>query len=146
MKRILKRIIRFLPNYLRLFVLRRCGYIIADKAYISPDIKISDLNKRKGNIIIGNRVSIGPGVILITDSSSNNSILTIKYPIVSGKIILEDDCWLSAGAIILPNVRIGKCSIVAAGAVVTTDVPPFTVYGGIPAKKIKSLNPQDFNT
>jgi len=57
-----------------------------------------------------------------------------------GKIIIQDDAWIGAGAIILPNVTIGKGAVVGAGAVVTKDVPPYTVVAGVPAKEIKKLD------
>lgn len=54
-------------------------------------------------------------------------------------IRIEDECWISVGAKILPGVTIGKGSTVAAGAVVTKDVEPYVVVGGVPAKVIKRL-------
>ncbi|MCW7079146.1 MAG: hypothetical protein OCU16_06440 [Candidatus Methanospirare jalkutatii] len=64
-----------------------------------------------------------------------------------GKVRIKHDAWIGTGAIILPNVTIGEFSIIGAGAVVTKDVPPYTVVAGIPAriiKKIKSIN-EDFS-
>ena len=55
-------------------------------------------------------------------------------------IVIEDDVWLGAGAIITDGVRVGKGAVVAAGAVVTKDVAPHTVVGGIPAKVIKTID------
>lgn len=143
-KKMLKIFYPYFPNKMRVELLRLCGYIVGSHVYISPDLKISDIGIRSKNLVIGNRVSIGPGVIIITDSSANYSKLTRIYPLISGIVVLEDDCWVSAGVIVLPNVKIGRCSIIAAGAVVTEDVPPFSVYGGIPAKRIKMLNANDF--
>jgi len=57
-----------------------------------------------------------------------------------GKILIQDDAWIGAGAIILPNVTIGRGVVVGAGAVVTKDVPPYTVVAGVPAKEIKKLD------
>lgn len=54
-------------------------------------------------------------------------------------VVIEDDVWIGARAIILKGVRIGRGSVIAAGAVVTKDVPPFTVAGGNPAKVIRNL-------
>ena len=54
---------------------------------------------------------------------------------------IEDDCWIAANSIILAGVTIGKGSVVAAGSVVTTDVPPYSVVGGVPARLIKKRLP-----
>jgi acetyltransferase-like isoleucine patch superfamily enzyme len=54
-------------------------------------------------------------------------------------IVIEDQVWIGCGAIILQGVRIGKGAVVAAGAVVCSDVAPMTVVGGVPAKLIKTL-------
>ena len=56
---------------------------------------------------------------------------------VERMITIEDDVWIGYGAIILGGVTIGNGSIVAAGAVVTTDVQPYTIVGGVPAQSIK---------
>jgi len=52
------------------------------------------------------------------------------------EIVIEKDAWLGAGVIVLPGVKIGEGAIIGAGAVVTKDVEPFTIVGGVPAKKI----------
>jgi acetyltransferase-like isoleucine patch superfamily enzyme len=52
-------------------------------------------------------------------------------------IVVEDDCWLGAGAIVLDGVRIGRGAVVAAGSIVTRDVPAYTVVAGSPARVIK---------
>jgi acetyltransferase-like isoleucine patch superfamily enzyme len=57
-----------------------------------------------------------------------------------GKIVIEKDAWIGTGAVILPNITIGEFAIVGANSVVTKDVPPYTVVGGVPAKKLKTLD------
>jgi len=64
-----------------------------------------------------------------------------KIEPIKGKIILEDDCWLGAGVIIMPNITVGKGAIVGSGAVVTKNVNPNTIVAGVPAKKIKDISP-----
>ena len=56
-------------------------------------------------------------------------------------VVIGDDVWIGANAVILPGVTIGPHSVVAAGAVVTRDVPPGCVVGGVPAKVIRQLEP-----
>jgi acetyltransferase-like isoleucine patch superfamily enzyme len=58
-----------------------------------------------------------------------------------GPVVIEDDVWIGEGAVILPGVRIGKNSVVGANAVVTKDVPPFSVVAGVPAKVIRIVTP-----
>ena len=57
----------------------------------------------------------------------------------TAKVIIEDDVWLGCGVKVMSGVTIGKGSVIAAGAVVTKDVPPYTLWGGVPAKKIKDI-------
>ena len=55
----------------------------------------------------------------------------------SKKVVIEDDVWVGGKSVILPGVTIGRGSIIAAGSVVTKDIPPFVIAGGVPAKIIK---------
>jgi len=57
-------------------------------------------------------------------------------------VVIKRGAWIGAGAIILPNVTIGERAVVGAGAVVTRDVPPYTVVAGVPAREIKKLSPK----
>lgn len=92
-----------------------------------------------GKITIGENCIIGPGVIF---RSSNHNFYNPDVPIKnqghnSSDIIIEDDVWIGASAIILPGVTIGKGCIVAAGSVVTKSFRAFQVIGGVPASIIK---------
>ena len=91
-----------------------------------------------GELIIGDNVMMAPDVIILTLVHKHDNIET---PMCSQggnatKVTIEDDVWIGVRAIVLPGVNIGKGSIVGAGAVVTKDVPPYTVVGGVPAKVI----------
>ena len=93
----------------------------------------------KGSIIIGDNVLIGPNVVL---RSSDHSFKNLKENInkqgmTDGNILIEDNVWIGSNSVILQNCIIGEGSIIAAGAVVTKDIKPFSVVGGVPAKKIK---------
>lgn len=102
-----------------------------------------------GNVIIG-PVTIGNNVILaqnIVMSGLNHTYTDISKPIdwqptTTATITVEDDCWIAANAVITAGVTIGKHSVVAGGAVVTKNVPPFSVVAGNPAKVIKQYNPE----
>ena len=85
------------------------------------------------SISIGNGVGMGKGVT-IRDSDGH----TINgNDAISAPIVIEDNAWIAFNATILKGVRIGCGSVVAAGAVVTRDVPPHTLVGGVPARVIK---------
>lgn len=60
-------------------------------------------------------------------------------PHTSAPVVLADGVWLGANAIVTPGVRIGTGSVIAAGGVVTKDVPEFELWGGVPARKIRDL-------
>ena len=106
--------------------------------------KNSDLGincKVRGPLEIGEDVMMGPNCIIITSSHNHSDIS--KHMIYQGdtvpqKVTIEDDCWIGFNVIILPGVRIGKGSIIGAGAVVTKDIPPYSIAVGVPAKVIKS--------
>lgn len=92
----------------------------------------------RGGITIEDYVLIGPQVKLITE---NHAIEPAnRNTITSKEIIIKFRVWIGAGATILPGVTIGENSIVAAGAVVTSNVEPNTIVGGVPAKFIKNIN------
>ena len=115
--------------------------IIGDNCNIGSGSHITAMN----GIYLGRNVLTGKG-ILITDNAhgaTDRKVLEmapIQRPLESkGKVIIEDDVWIGDKASIMPGVRIGKGSIVAANSVVTRDVPPYCVVGGIPAKVIKQM-------
>jgi acetyltransferase-like isoleucine patch superfamily enzyme len=92
-----------------------------------------------GNIRIGRGVGIGPKVSILTSqhrpSSSVEPVLFSNLEF--GEVVLEDGCDIGVNCTILPGVVIGEGSIIAAGAVVNKSVPPYEVWGGVPAKKIR---------
>lgn len=92
-----------------------------------------------GDIEIGSHVMIGPNCVL---RASDHVFDDPDVPIqlqghTGGRIVLEEDVWLGANVVVVSGVRIGKGSVVAAGAVVTKDVKPGSVVGGVPARLIK---------
>ncbi|MFH1048217.1 MAG: acyltransferase [Patescibacteria group bacterium] len=90
-------------------------------------------------LIIGNYVMIGPNCNIIT---ANHGYGDDKKPMMFqdlsyGSVEIEDDVWLGANVVVLPNIKIGRGSIVGANAVVTKNVEPYSIVGGVPAKLIK---------
>ena len=93
-----------------------------------------------GKITIGDNVMLAPRVSIYAENHVfDNPNITIKAQGVSKMdVVIEDDCWIAANAVILAGVTIGKGSVVAAGSVVNEDVPAFSVVAGVPARVIKS--------
>ncbi len=128
-------------NGVRVWGLKRCGFKVGKNVYFGNSLILTMPNAQSDcNLVIGNRVSVAPRVTLILASDSNWSKLNEIIPPKEGKIVLQDDCWIGAGAIILPDITIGEMSVVGAGSVVTKDVPPYTIVAGVPAKEIRKLD------
>jgi acetyltransferase-like isoleucine patch superfamily enzyme len=94
------------------------------------------LDARMG-LTIGNNVNLSNEVMIWTLHHDYNDT---GFAAVGSPVVIEDYVWLCSRAIILPGVTIGKGAVVAAGAVVARDVLPYTVVGGVPAKKIADRN------
>jgi acetyltransferase-like isoleucine patch superfamily enzyme len=92
-----------------------------------------------GKITIGNNVMLGPRVsIYAANHVFDNPELTIKEQGVKKQFVrIEDDCWIASNVVILSGVTIGQGSVIAAGAVVTESIEPYSIVGGVPAKLIK---------
>jgi len=96
----------------------------------------------QGGVSIGDRVYTSPftQIIAVNHVFDDPNRPFVEQGITAEGIVIEDDVWLGAGAIITDGVRVGQGAVVAAGAVVTKDVLPHTVVGGVPAKPIKNIN------
>lgn len=114
---------------------------IGENVYIGPNATIYTT---RAKLVIKDHVMIAPNVTIITgdhkyvegryiDSITDEE----KDAIYDQDVIIERDVWVGANVTILKGVHIGESAIIAAGAVVTRDVPPYTIVGGVPAKVIK---------
>jgi acetyltransferase-like isoleucine patch superfamily enzyme len=140
MKRLIKMLVRFLPGYnLRATLLRMAGYTLGSAVYIGDGLIIVDTQYQTPQVFIGDRVTIAQRVTLVTSSGAPMSKAYEVFGRDVGPIVIEDDAWIGAGVIILPNITIGRAAVVGAGAVVTKDVPPCTVVVGVPARPIKQI-------
>jgi acetyltransferase-like isoleucine patch superfamily enzyme len=136
-----------------------CGegeFSIGAGALISRDCIVSG---KDGPLAIGPRVNIGAGCILYASTElrigADTMLAAMCYvgggryttrgrteiPIASQSlprlgVVIEDDCWLGAGVIVIDGVRIGRGSVIAAGAVVTADVAPYSVVAGVPGRLV----------
>lgn len=91
------------------------------------------LDGRGDSLIIGNCVDIAQEVQVWTLQHDYNSP---SYKGIGKPVVIGDYAWIGSRAIILPGVKIGKGAVIAAGAIVTKDIPEFTVVAGVPARKI----------
>jgi len=118
------------------------------------------INNGVGDLIIGNDTLIGMGNTIIAPVTIGNHVILAQNIVVSGlnheyrdvaipihdqkiltnPVFIEDECWIAANVVILAGVTIGKHSVVAAGAVVTKNIPPYSVAVGNPARVIKTYD------
>ncbi len=93
-----------------------------------------------GGLIIKNGVRIGERTSIITSDHNfeKKEIPIYQQPIIGGSVVIEKNVWLGCHVVILKGVHIGEGAVVAAGAVVTKDVSPFSIVAGVPAKVIKT--------
>ena len=94
-----------------------------------------------GPVTIGNHVNLAQGITVtaLNHNFSEPGKRIDEQGVSTGQVVIGDDVWIGANAVVLPNVSIGCHSVVAAGAVVTKDVPDGCAVAGVPAKIIKRL-------
>ncbi|MDE0582109.1 acyltransferase [Planococcus sp. A6] len=93
-----------------------------------------------GDVVIGKNVMMGPECLIYsTNHYFDKKSLSFHGKTESKPVVIEDNVWIGARAIILPGVNIGKGAIVGAGSIVTKNVPPYSIAAGNPAKIVKKL-------
>lgn len=110
---------------------------VGNEVYIGPGaVLLASLS----SICIGNKVMFGPNVTIMGGDHNTSVIgkfmfdVKVKRAQDDQPVVIEDDVWIGTGAIILKGVHVGRGCIVAAGAVVTRNIPPYTIVAGIPAR------------
>ena len=122
--------------WIRHLLFRVSGIRIGRNAFVNMGVRFVD-GYRAGAIEIGERAAIAPGAILVASSDPNRSRLSsIPRFTVRGRVVVREDAWIGAGAVVLPNVSIGSGAVVGAGAVVTRDVDEGSIVVGVPAAPI----------
>jgi acetyltransferase-like isoleucine patch superfamily enzyme len=94
-----------------------------------------------GPVIIGSHVNLAQGITVtaLNHNFEDSEKRIDEQGVSTSAVTIEDDIWIGANAVVLPGVTIGQHSVVAAGAVVTKDVPPHSLVAGVPAKIIKQI-------
>ncbi|NCI45548.1 acyltransferase [Sediminibacterium soli] len=120
----------------------------------------STVNNGSGDVIIGHHTLVGMSNVIIGPVTLGNNIILAQHVVISGlnhiyedalrpiadqhvrtaPVVVEDDCWIAANVVITAGVTIGRHSVVAAGSVVTKNVPPFSIAAGNPARLIKQYD------
>jgi len=120
-----------------------CSFVPPEKCFVGSNVFFGAGGKilsSDSKVQIGNKVMFGPEFMIITGDHRTNLIGYYMFDVKEKEegndspVVIEDDVWIGARAIILKGVTISEGSIVAAGSVVTKSVPPFSVVGGVPAK------------
>ena len=121
---------------------KRPNIVIGDRVTIGNGFHISAVDK----ISIGSDVLFGKYVTIVDNSHGQISVEEMRNPpmkrniFTKGEVVIEDRVWIGDKVTICQNVRIGEGSIIGSNSVVTKNIPPFSVAAGVPAKVIKQFN------
>ena len=108
--------------------------IIGNNCSINTNVQIG---AERGLIVIGDNVMIGPNVVIRASNHGTERSNSMRFQShVYGEIFIEDDVWIGSNAVVLSGVTLAIGSVVGAGAVVTKSTMPYSIVGGVPARKI----------
>lgn len=114
--------------------------IIGDNSYIG---RYSSIQSSKGCFVkIGRNCSISHYVMIYTENSiASQDISNSDRKKVTGNVVIGNNCWIGARVFIKEGVKVGNNCVIGANSVVTADIPDFCIYGGVPARLIKRIDP-----
>lgn len=129
------------PYQVTVFLHRLRGVKIGKQSHVARGVILDERNPEL--IEIGNGVAVTSGVMILCHqrdlSEYKPGMYAMHCPFKEGKVVVKDGAHLGIGSIIMPGVTIGEGAIIGAGAVVTHDIPPYSVAVGVPAKVIKTF-------
>jgi len=139
-QKLLHAIARYFPMFplFRVYLHRLRGVKIGKNVFIGNEVFID--NTYPESVIIEDNVTIIARAMIIGHAFYPRHLKKILNSSDRKGVILKKGCYIGAQTVILPGVTIGECAIIAAGAVVTKDVPPYSLVAGVPAKVIKKYN------
>ncbi len=138
-----------LRGWLYRFRLGRCGWATTIDQYVTIQggrfVQIGEYSAINAythiwghnGVQIGNRVMIASHTAIVSVTHDYTRPDMRFAPAIGAPVVIEDDVWIGAHAVIMPGVTIGRGAVVGAGAVVRDDVPPFAIVAGIPARLIR---------
>ncbi|MFX0141335.1 MAG: acyltransferase [Candidatus Hodarchaeota archaeon] len=130
-----------LGNKLRILLLKMANANVGNNVYIGQELFILDAGKTH-LLTLGDNVVIAPFVIILIHTDPTPSPLSKIYPKTTLPVKIKKGVWIGSRATIFGGVTIGEYSVIAAGTVITKDVPPYSVVAGVPAKVIKRIDPK----
>lgn len=114
--------------------------------YFADDVSMNPgfTSKGAGRLFIGAHVHMGENVLVITDNHDFEEPAALPYDSrrMAKDVVIGDCVWIGDRVVIVPGVMIGEVAVLAAGSIVTRDVPPLAIVGGVPAKVIR-YRPRD---
>lgn len=123
-----------------IIVKNRCYFGNGSRLKVGDRSQLGQNSRLNGSISIGSDVLMGPDVVIMATSHNFDTVdipINLQGDKPEKEVIIADDVWIGTRAIILPGVKIGKHSIIGAGAVVTKSFPENSIIGGNPAKLIR---------
>ncbi|REE84501.1 acetyltransferase-like isoleucine patch superfamily enzyme [Paenibacillus taihuensis] len=123
--------------------------IVTRNTYLGNNVSFNGMKiAGRGKVSIGDNFHSGEECLMITDvhNYDNGNAIPYDNTYIVKSITIEDNVWLGTRVIVLGGVTIGEGAIIQAGSVVVSDVPKYAIYGGHPAKFIKSRNVEHYET